>query len=432
MEMIKLLNQRSTFLPNLKLKNIIKKDENQKTARLYNNCPMKLIKHKTSDLTDQIFLSQEKKEKSDIIVNKENTNKHSSFKHVDKEIENLNELSEQIDELKSQLNEEKLKSEVLREIAEEEKKKHYLYKQKFKNAILGNGHFIDDIKISNNNTKKSISYVSDKKKSIDVQNYCNNLYSIKKSKFCNSMKDNNINNNMNISNINSFSLSPKRELSALVKTIQVNTKSDFIKNALLTKKLKIKNLKKYDDELNEINELKEENIKKDKIIEKLKRKIEDLKEENNKLYYDKKVIEEENLKLEEEIQFKNNEIEIIKAKLNDELDVNQKYVNKFKEIKDINEKMINELQVEKELNRKLRKKLNDKNEENKKIEKIKDDSKKEENSLDKKSKRSLEKNKMKDISDISCIEANQQVQMEQEEQEDLTLKEIFQKKMFEV
>ena len=432
MKMIKLLNQKSTFLPNLKLKNIIKKDENLKTARLYNNYPMKLIKHKTSDLTDQIFLSQEKNEKSDIIINKENTNKHSSFKHVGKEIENLNELSEQIDELKSKLNEEKLKSEVLREIAEEEKKKHYLYKQKFKNAILGNGHLIDDIKISNNNTKKSISYISDKKKSIDVQNYCNNLYSIKKSNFCKSMKDNNIKNNMNSSNINSFSLSPKRELSTLVKTIQVNSKSDFIKNALLTKKLKIKNLKKYDDELNEINELKEENIKKDKIIEKLKRKIEELKEENNKLYYDKKVIEEENSKLEEEIQFKNNEIEIIKSKLNEELDINQKYVNKFKEIKDINEKIINELQVEKEHNRKLRKKLSNKFEENKKIEKIKDDSKKEENSLDKKSKRSLEKNKMKDVSNISCIEVNQQGQLDQEEQEDLTLKEIFQKKIFEV
>jgi len=432
MKTIKLLSQKSTFLPNLKLKNIIKNDESQKTARLYNNCQMKLLKHKTSDLTDQIFISQEKNEKSAIIINKENTNKCPSLKPVDKDIENINELSQQIDELKSQLNEEKLKSEVLREIAEEEKKKHYLYKQKFKNAILGNGHLIDDIKISNNNTKKTISYVSDKKKSIDAQKNCNNLYSIKNSNFCNSVKDNNINNNMNSSNINSFSLSPKKDLNSLVKTIQVNTKSEFIRNALLTKKLKIKNLKKCDNELNEINELKEENITKDKIIEKLKRKIEELKEENNKLYYDKKTIEEENSKLEEEIQFKNNEIEIIKLKLNEELEVNQKYVNKFKEIKDINEKIINELQVEKERNKKLRKKLNSKNEENKKIEKIKIDNKKEENNLDKKSKRSLEKKKMKDISNISCIEVSQQDQLEQEEQEDLTLKEIFQKKLFEV
>ena len=432
MKMIKVINQKNTILPNLKLKNIIKKDESQKTARLYNKCPMKLIKHKTSELNDQIFLSQEKNEKFDTIINKENTNRHSSFKHASKEIENLNELSEQIDELKSQLNEEKLKSEVLREIAEEEKKKHYLYKQKFKNAILGNGHLIDDIKISNNNTKKSISYISDKMKTIDVQNYCNNLYSIKKSNFCKSMKEINNKNNMNSSNINSFSLSPKRELSTLVKTIQVNTKSDCIKNALLTKKLKIKNLQEYDNELNEINELKEENIKKDKIIEKLKIKIEELKEENNKLYNGKKVIEEENSKLDEEIQFKNNEIEILKSKLNEELEINQKYVNKFKEIKDINEKIINELKVEKEQNKKLRKKLSNINEENKKIEKIKNDDKKKENSLDKKSKRSLEKNKMKDISNISGIEVNQQGQFDQEEQEDLTLKEIFQKKLFEV
>ena len=431
MEMIKLLNQRSTFLPNLKLKNIIKIDENQKNAKLYNNSQMKLIKHKTYDLTNQIFLSQEKNEKSDIIINKENTNKHSSLKPSDKEIENINELSQQINELKSQLNKEKLKSEVLREIAEEEKKKHYLYKQKFKNAILGSGHLIDDIK-NNNNSKKTISYVSDKKKLIDAQNYCNNLYSIKNSKFCNSVKDNNIKNKMNNSNINSCSISPKKDPNNLVKTIQVNTKSEFIRNALLTTKIKIKNLKKYDNELNEINELKEENITKDKIIEKLKRKIEKLKEENNKLYDDKKVIEEENLKLEEEILFKNNEIEIIKSKLNEELEVNQKYVNKFKEIKDINEKIINELQVEKEHNRKLRKKLSNKNEENKKIEKIKIDSKKEENTLDKKSKRSLEKNEMKDISNISCIEVSQQARLEQEEQEDLTLKEIFQKKLFEV
>lgn len=424
--MIKLLNQRSTFLPNLKLKNLIKNEEDQKTARLYNNSRMKLIKHKSSDLKDQIFLSQEKNEMSDIIINKENNKKCSSFKPVDKGIENINELSQQIDELKSQLNEEKLKSEVLREIAEEEKKKHILYKQKFKNAIFGNSHLADDIKTNNNNTKKTISYVSDKKKSIDVQNYCNNLYSIKNANFCNSMKDNNIKSNMNNSNINSFSLSPNKDLSTLVKTIQVSTKSEFIKNALLTKKIKIKNLKKYD---NELNELKEENITKDKIIEKLKRKIEELKEENNKLNNDKKAIEEENSKLEEEIQFKNNEIEIIKSKLNEELDINQKYVNKFKEIKDINEKIINELQIEKEHNRKLRKKLNNKIEENKKIEKIKKDDKKEENPSDKKSKRSLEKNKMKDISYISCIEISQQDQLEQE---DSTLKEIFQKKLFEV
>ena len=105
MKTIKLLSQKITFLPNLKLKNIIKNDENQKTARLYNNCQMKLSKHKTSDLTDQIFISQEKNEKSAIIINKENTNKCPSLKPVDKDIENINELSQQIDELKSQLNE---------------------------------------------------------------------------------------------------------------------------------------------------------------------------------------------------------------------------------------------------------------------------------------------------------------------------------------
>jgi hypothetical protein len=391
---------------------------------------MKLIRHRTSDLTEQIFLSQEKNEKSDIIINKESTNKHSSLKPIDNKIENINELSQKINELKKKLKEEKLKSEVLREIAEEEKKKHHLYKQKFENAILGNGHLIDDIKNSNNNTKKTISYVSDKKKTIDVQIYRIKLYSIKNSNYCKSMKDINIKNNMKNSNNNSFSLSPNKDLSTVVKPIQASTKSEFIKNALLTKKLKIKNLKKYNKEINEINGLKEENNTKDKIIEKLKRKIEILKEENNKLYNEKKVIEEENSKLEEEIQFKNNEIEIIKSKLNEELDTNQKYVNKFKEIKDINEKIINDLQVEKEHNKKLRKKLSNKIEENKKIEKIKNDNKKEENFLDKKSKRSLEKNEMKDISNISCIEVSQLGQLDQEEPEDLTLKEIFQKKIF--
>ena len=430
MKKIKLLNTKNTFFPNLKLKNIIKNEENQKTARLYNNCKIKLMRHKTSDLiTEQIFISQDKNEISDTLINKDKSNKFSTVKLVDKENENIYDLSRKIDELKRQLNEEKIKSEVLREIAEDEKKKHLFYKQKLKNALLGNGHLIDDMKTINNDTKKTLSYISEKKKSIDAQNYCHNLYSIKHSNICNSMRDIKSKNSMNNSIINNYSISPNRELSTLVKTIQASTKSEFIRNALLSKKLKIKNLKKYD---NELYELKEENITKDKIIEKLRKKIDELKKENNKLYNDKKAFEEEVSKLEEEIQFKNNEIEIIKSKLNEELDTNQKYVNRFKEIKDINEKIITSLQVEKENNRKLRKKLNNKKEENKKIEKIKKDNKKEENTSDKKSKRSLEKNKMKDISNISCIEVSQQGQMDQEEQEDSTLKEIFQKKIFEV
>ena len=133
-------------------------------------------------------------------------------------------------------------------------------------------------------------------------------------------------------------------------------------------------------------------------------------------------MEEDCNKLKEENNFKDREIEAVKLKLSEELDINQKYINKFKEIKSLNEKFINKLQYEKEQNKKLRKILSlNKNEKNM----FKEDNNYQK-SLDENTKRSLEINGLKDISNISCIEKKQQ--NGQYETEDMTLKEIFQNK----
>ena len=398
---MKLFKQKSSLLPNLKHINI--NSEFQKTTRL---SQIKLVKNKNSNLIEQNLLSLDEKEISEYGLIKEISKRCMSCKHINNDTKNISELKEEIELLKKQLNDEKLKSEVLREIAEEEKKKHILYKQKFQTIILSNGNFMQEIKNLKNTEKKAISYIQNKNNNKLIDN---KIVSFKNSNVCNSVK----NIKSSYSSLNSFLATPKY----LIQTLPVNTKMDFIKNAILNKKLKIKNLKKVDEEL---IELKEKNFNKDKLIEELNEKLKELKEENNKLLNDKKNIEEDNSKLEEEIQFKNKEIEIIKLKLNEELDINQKYINKFKEIKDVNAQLINELQIEKEQNKKLRKKLNNKKEE---INDKNDDFIK-----DKDSKRSLQVNGMKDMSNISCIEIKQQ--QYQYDPEDVTLNEIFQKRIF--
>jgi len=424
---MKLLREKSSRLPDLKFKNIIKLDENLKTSRLSYKTKIKIIKERQNlDADNKIFIYQDKNKS-----NKKNdiNNKTISNEKNDNEKYNINELKGEIELLQNQLNEEKIKSEVLKQIAEEENKKHILYKKKFQTIILSNGELMDEIKTKNNN-RITFSYIEDKNKE-----NINNIYPIKYINNCNSVK--NIKNRANNSDINSFLLTSRQFCNSPTQTIQVN-KIDIIKDAILNKKIKLKKFKKENEEN---SELKEKNIQKDILIEKLTKKIQKLNEENLKLLNDNKKNIKENIRLKEEIDFKNKEIESIKIKLNEELDINQKNINKLKEIKDINEKFLNKLLLEREQNKKLKKIILNYNKKEDQI-KIEEENiilnennnkrckNKLGNSLDKNSIRSLEINGLKDISNISCIEIKQQ--MGQYEQEDITLKEIFQKKLFDL
>ena len=426
---MKLLKQKSTLLPDMQFKKIIGFEESQKTARLYFKPKIKFLKERN---INNIFLKMEKNE----IFNKgfvSEKNKRSwSNKIINKEINNkksynINDLKEEIKLLKNQLNDEKIKSEVLKQIAEEEQKKHILYKKKFRTIFSSKGALMDEVISQNNNSKITLSYVEEKDK---YKN--NNIYSFKNKNNYKSVK--NLTNKINNSGFNSFILSPRKEHASPSQTIPVNNKIDIIKKVILNKKIKFTKDKKNE----EIIELKEKNSKKDKLIEELNKKIKEIKIHNIQLLNDKKIIEEDNIKLKDEIDFKNKEIETLKAKLNEELTTNQAYVKKFKEIKDINQKFLNKLEFEKEQNKKLRKLLsiNFINKKKEEINILKNENENNnclnksnnlENSLDKNTKRSLEINGMKDISNISCIERKQQIG--QYELEDISLKEIFQNKL---
>ena len=426
MKIMKLLRQKSSTLPELKFKNIIKYDENLKATKLSFKTKIKLIKDKPDlEESNKIFINQEKSKiyNQDIDYNSKIMISNNNKKN------NLKELKEEIEYLKSQLSEEKLKSEVLKQIAEEEQKKHLLYKKKFQKIILSNGELIDETKSKNNNNR-IISYTEDKKKGNN-----NNIAPIKYINSCNSVR--NLNSySKNKSYINSFLLSPRQFClsPSPIKTIPVN-KFEIIKGVIVNKKIKFK---KKENNI----ELKEKINQKEMLIEKLSNKIKILNEENLRLLNNNKKNIEENRRLKKELDLKNKEIEEIKLKLNEELFINQKNLNKLKEIKDLNEKFLNKLIIEREKNQKLKLFLNNNKKEDINIINgeniILNDNKKNsitnknklEKSLEKTTKRSLEINGLKDISNISCIEVKQQ--MGQYEPEDTTLKEIFQKKLFDL
>ena len=418
---MKLLKQNSSILPNLKFKKLIKFDENQKTTKVYYRPKLILLKeNKNIDLNYNLLEQKEKNDNNENKENKENKeideNKKRSISNKiinNKEQSNLNNLKNEIEFLKNQLNDEKLKSKILKEIAEEEQKKHILYKKKYQTIIISNEDLIDKIKIKS--SKKILAYKDGK------DNHKDNVFFLKNLNNCNSISKE-TNNNEHISFKRCLS-SPRQECLLFSQTIPINNKSYMIKNLLLNKKkIKLTNIKKSKEE---INELRKNNFKKEKIIEELQNQIKELKEKNNQLLTEKKMIEEDFNKLKEEINFKDKEIEAVKLKLNEELDINQKYINKFKEIKSLNEKFINKLQYEKEQNKKL-KKLLDINKKEKNW--FKEDNNCEK-SFDENTNRSLKINGLKDISNISCIEQKQQ--NGQCEAEDMTLKEIFQNKLLE-
>ena len=123
MSLVKLLRQNSSILPDLQFKKIIKLNENKKTTRLYYRPKIKLFQERNINN----ILNKEKHEISNL--EPEINERTMSNKIINKESNKINDLKEEIQSLKNQLNDEKLKSEVLKEIAEEEQKKHILYKK---------------------------------------------------------------------------------------------------------------------------------------------------------------------------------------------------------------------------------------------------------------------------------------------------------------
>ena len=213
--------------------------------------------------------------------------------------------------------------------------------------------------------------------------------------------------------------SPRQQCSSPSQTIYANN----IKKSFSSKKYKYINLKKIEEEL---VELKQKNSEKEKIIINLESQITQLKNENAKFLNSKKEFENEINKLREEINFKNKENEKLSLKLNEEKKTNKEYIDKLKEIKRLKDKYIIKLQYEKEQNIILKKMLNEN--ENKILNK--NDKNNPEKSFDKNTKRSLEINGLKDISNISGID--NKINMEQNEQEDMTLKEIIQDKLLDI
>ena len=147
---MKLFKQKSSILPDLKFKKFIQYDENQKTTRLCYKPKVLLIKDsKNSESSNNNDINKEKKEliylRNDS-GNKKRSNSNRLLNNNNNNIQkNINELKEEIESLKNQLNDEKLKSEVLKEIAEEEQKKHLLYKKKFQTIVLSRGELISYI-----------------------------------------------------------------------------------------------------------------------------------------------------------------------------------------------------------------------------------------------------------------------------------------------
>ena len=253
MKILQNTKHKSILLPELKFKNVIKFDGDKNTDRMSYKYK---IKTKNNDYNSNNNNSSKKK------LFKENSqislpcNKRSiSINNIDNlEPKRINVLKEEIETLRYKLNEEKLKSEVLHEIAEEEKKKHILYRHKFQKLIKTNME-VEEI--------KKIDFISSKRKEDRVNKTKNNCCS-------NSMilvkKVNNYNAINNIKYINNnnhsrFLLTPKKENSenSNDKKVIGLTKKDSINTKLKINKINIIN--------KEIINLKKKNIFKDKIIE---------------------------------------------------------------------------------------------------------------------------------------------------------------------
>ena len=339
---------RKTILPEIKPISMIFKTSEKETnpGKLFSSKNLNLVKKlKLSELNTQNFSSNEHmKESSDNFSNQQIT-----CNIFGQECNNFQKFSEEIKSLKAQLSEEKLKSNVLREIAEGEKKKHMLYKKKFQYILKELNNKDDNLNNSDNNIIEK-NQLDDKFFLVSSLNFQTSHKTLK-------LKTINKKENSN-------ALTPKKEESP-----HGNGKTKKIKN---------------DDE----------NLKLRYKIEKLYSKINQLKLHNQNLINENKYLGDENKKLKDEIELKNKDLHKIKIKLSQEIEVNQNIMKKLIETKNLNELILKDFKIEKEKNKKLQEQ----------IDKIK-------NEIEY-SKRSLKVSEMSNISNISEIESKQQYEQE--------------------
>ena len=371
------------------------------------------IKDQTSQLMNKkknTMLASQKILKLKILneESKKNSRAFSSSKNVTQDSNDCK--NEEIESLRYQLNEEKIKSEVLKVIAEDEKKKHLYYRAKFQKVKNINDELIDKMKKTRSNNRCSESRDSKK------HNNSSNLEIIKETI------------TFNLSNINN-------------NTINHNTSLDF-NESLVSKDLKEK-LKTIND-LNskietltkELNKTNEDNTSKSSLIKKLYKKVEELQENKNTLISENQRLSREIKRLNQEIAGKNTKITNINNLLEDEKKSNEQNYKKIAELLNKNEEIMKEFNDLKEQNKKLyiqvygpnakqRDSITAKNAVKKEKEKIVIEAKNiinQDNESYEMSDKSLGINKMKDMSDISCIPKKQQ-QIE----DDTTLNDLFSK-----
>ena len=333
---------------------------------------------------------------------KKNARAFSSTKNVGND--SSNSLSEEIELLRHELNEEKIKSEVLKVIAEDEKKKHLYYRGKLLKVKNINNELIDKMKKAKINNK--FNEYKDSR-----NNNSSNLEVIKETITFNLS---NINNTINNNSLDFNESLINKDLKEKLKTINdLNSKIET-----LTKNL---------------NKISEDNDNKSSLIRKLYQKIEELQENKNTLKSEKQRLGREIKRLNQEITEKNTKISNIINLLEDEKKSNEKNYKKIGELLSKKEEVMKEFNDLKEQNKKYyiqlygtnmkqRDSVTAKNNVKKEKEKIVIEAKNitnKDNESFEMSDKSLRINKMKDMSDISCITKKQQIE------DDVTLNELL-------
>ena len=326
-------------------------------------------------------------------------------------------LKEKIESLQTQLSEEKTKFEVLKEIAEDEKKKHISYREKYQKVKNLNEEIIAKVK----KRKKRNSKSKEKKKENN-----NNVDAIRQIATFNA-------SNIICNNSGEIELSARNRIDSPQKNgIKENMKV-------------IDELKEKIEKLNkELNKIKEDNNNKNSLIQKLYSKIEEMQEAKKTLNYEKQKLAGENKNLTQEISENKAKISKISTLYDNEKKDNEKNVKKLKDALNKNDKLLKDIKNLKDLNKKLTNQIYANNQildsitaRNNQILATKNNTNKKDNNkiiieaknvsqLDSDSfeitEKSLGINKMHDISDISSIQKKPQI-----EQDDATLNELLNK-----
>ena len=319
-------------------------------------------------------------------------------------------LKEKIESLENQLSEEKTKFEVLKEIAEDEKKKHILYREKYQKVKNLNYEIVAKVKKKKNKDKKN----KELKKESN-----NNLEIIRQTATFNT-------SNVICNNSGELELSARNKADS-------PTKKDVKENTKVIDELNEK-IEKLNAELNKVNE---DINNKNSLIKKLYEKIEEFQETKKTLNFEKQKLVGENKKLSQEISEMKSKISKINTLYDNEKKEKEKNLKKLKDLSNKNDQLHKDIKNLKDLNKKLRnqiyannqildtitaknnqilstKNTNNKKDDNKIIIVAKNVGQLDTNSYEI-SERSLGINKMNDFSDISSIPKKPQI-----EQDDVT------------